>query len=179
MKLIIYDFDNTIFNSPNQDDGCKIYQQKMGKPWKYLGWWGRIESLSPPIVPENPDKSWFVQSTLENYLKDSQTHAKIVLITGRQPVFKNRIKHICSTQGLKFQDYFFGNEKTTIETKKNHIKKLIGKEIREVKIYEDRKKHVQEFCSFAKNFSNLVKFHIFDVKENENHEIFNFDNMQK
>lgn len=175
MKLIIYDFDNTIFNSPNQND----YEQKTGKYWKHLGWWGRIESLSPPIVPENPDKSWFIQSTIENYQKDSQSNAKIVLMTGRQPLFKNRIKHICSLQNLKFQNYYFGNEKSTIETKKNHIKSLIDKDIKEVKIYEDRQEHVQEFCNFSKNFSNSVKFQIFYVKEDKNHEIFNFDNVQK
>lgn len=48
----IYDFDGTLFLTPDRQEGEKIYFEKTGKSWastKKKGWWNLAETLDYPF----------------------------------------------------------------------------------------------------------------------------------
>ena len=43
---MIYDFDGTLFHSPNKELGEQLYEKSTGKKWPFKGWWGRKDYSS-------------------------------------------------------------------------------------------------------------------------------------
>lgn len=182
MKLIIYDFDGTIFKSPNRQQGENIYLEQTQQNLPFTGWWGRLESLMPPIIPLLPDQNWFVTKTVEHYHKHStDKNNKLVLMTGRPIYIKNRVLEICDCQNLEFEEHYFRGHKNdkgnnTLEVKQNQILDLIKFDVNSIEIHEDRTHHVSEFCNFAKKclqkHQHLDKFSVISVDE---YKIYEFD----
>ena len=51
-ELHVWDFDGTLVNTPVPDTGRAQYERETGHPWPHRGWWGRAESLEPPLTWE-------------------------------------------------------------------------------------------------------------------------------
>jgi hypothetical protein len=105
-RLVIYDFDGTIFNSPDRDQGEMLYFEATGQTWPHSGWWGQMETLLPPIVAEKPDESLLIAATVAAYRQDAQDEqTELVLMTGRPYKTKWRVQQILDHFGLTFHDY--------------------------------------------------------------------------
>lgn len=53
--MYVFDFDGTLVSTPGPEKGRVEYQKHTGKRWPHSGWWGRAESLEPPLAfPEGP-----------------------------------------------------------------------------------------------------------------------------
>jgi hypothetical protein len=154
-KLVIYDFDGTLFKSPDDKEGKEIYEEETGEPWPFKGWWGRNESLLPPIVPQKPDPHWYIQDVVNNQKKDSEDpNAKVVLMTGRPVQIRNRVMEILDHAGISFNDTFFAGQSGTkgsgtFEIKSNNIKRLLNNDFDLLEIWEDRPEHVEAFISLG------------------------------
>ncbi len=154
-KLIIYDFDGTLFKSPDDKEGKEIYEEETGEPWPFKGWWGRNESLLPPIVPQKPDPHWYIQNVVSNQKKDSEDpNAKVVLMTGRPFQIKNRVMEILDHAGIRFDNTFFAGQSGTkgsgtFEIKSNNIKMLLNNDFDLLEIWEDRPEHVEAFTDLG------------------------------
>lgn len=165
MKLAIYDFDGTLFDSPDRNKGEKFYVEHTGFQFPFKGWWGRPESLNPPIVPQNPNSNWFFGKPLESYKKNSTGDVIIVLMTGRPFKLRNRIQEILKTQSLEFDIEIFrgmkgqiGND--TIQIKLFELNKILNQfPISSVEMWEDRTEHMIEFENFLKK--KKINFEIY------------------
>lgn len=115
MKLVVIDFDGTLFKSPeNTPRNIRLYEEATGLPWliskelsvqltqkhKKLipirrGWWGRYETLEPPITPDPVPGDWFIQETV-NALKQAKTDPESlpIIMTGRYLALQNQILRI-------------------------------------------------------------------------------------
>jgi hypothetical protein len=172
-RLVIYDFDGTIFNSPDREKGELTYFNSTGEKLPFSGWWGRLESLSPPIVPEKPDEKWLIANTIAAYREDFKNdETELVLMTGRP--FKNskRIIDICQHFELMFHLHYFRGQpgqkgKDTLEIKCNFItEELIHEKLEILEIWEDRPEHTAAFFESAKQWKKtfgLNKIIIHDV----------------
>ena len=179
-RLVVYDFDGTLFNSPEQEDGSKRYYELTNKPWPFKGWWGRVESLMPPLVPENPDDSWYISNVAAAQKEDSaDPNATVVLMTGRAIHLKPRVMDILDKGGLKFHDTFFAGQSGTkgsgtFEIKANNIRNLLNSDYETLEIWEDRPEHVHEFGVLGKKIKeenpNLKRVIIHDVKRGNTEE---------
>lgn len=172
-RAVVYDFDGTIFNSPSRDMGENV-AEKMGFKLPYKGWWGRLESLMPPFVPEHPDESWLMPEVYEAYQNDEKNeNTELILLTGRPIKLKQRVTQICDSFNLFFHRYYFRGMKgqtgfDTLEIKSNIISQdIISKELTILEIWEDRHEHVHAFCEYAlfwkQMYPNLEKIIIHDV----------------
>ena len=117
MKFLhVFDFDGTLFNSPlNIPENHKKYERSTGIPWlidkelsrqltkkhgKFIGmrrgWFGRPETLEPPLVPSPAPNEWFVDPVCQK-LQESKNNpdATTVLLTGRHSALKNHVFRIC------------------------------------------------------------------------------------
>lgn len=183
-KLYIFDFDGTLINSPHEHstiDGVPArerYDQwliETGQPKrKWLGWWGRPETLIPPIFGQwDEDGELIVPDSLLNHelaqkVREVQEDPEIlsVLMTGRhiKMVNKKRKEHVCKTildaYGLVFDRYYYGTTgQPTINFKITTIQNLLQEfpKIQHVEIWEDRHPHTSEFWNFIKYYKKLGK----------------------
>lgn len=173
-RLVIFDFDGTLFHSPEPEEGMEIYKRETGTPWPFKGWWSKIESLSPPVVPEKPDSSWYIEKVV-NAQKESisDPNSTVILMTGRIIKLKDRVMEILRYNGMKFHDTFFAGQTGTVGTgtfdiKANNIRKLMGDNYNLLEIWEDRPEHVEGFAILAKELKeknpSLQSVIIHDVK---------------
>ena len=72
-RLAVFDFDGTLFDSPEQEDGMRIWSQKTGQQYPHKGWWGRRESLDSDIFDIH------ILSPDDQYIDDSIVSANIFL----------------------------------------------------------------------------------------------------
>lgn len=162
MELHVFDFDGTLFSSPVPDQKriFKLFRDKsltgrlLSAPEDGgLGWFQRLESLSPPFVPAKPaiDK-WYVLPVL-NHLKklieleeaggESSGTRLFFILTGRSECYRGRITELLDHAGVgnHFKYVFLKPYPTfgTVKHKMNVFSQLIH-EYRPSTIfyYEDR-----------------------------------------
>lgn len=167
MRTVIYDFDGTLFKSPTREEGELTYFQETGKYFPFTGWWGRSESLMPPVVPEKPGNEWFIENTVNAYQKDQKDkNTELILMTGRPFKNKNRVIEICNSSNLKFHKYYFRGQKgskgkDTFEIKVNYIQNdLIHPNLQILEIWEDRSEHISAFIEVSKKWKSIYRKHL-------------------
>lgn len=119
--LHIFDFDGTIARTPcDTSENRKLFQKETGLPWviskaeaahltkkhgRFIGmrngWWGRKETLEPPLVPDPAPASLFNQQVCKEFL-ESKADANIatVIMTGRHRGISNQVLRILGDGGL-------------------------------------------------------------------------------
>lgn len=150
-RIAIFDFDGTLFRSPEKPEW-----------WPFQGFWGRLETLSEPYVPETPGADWYVGdvvSAAAAAASEPQTYS--CLLTGRIPKFQSRVKQIVGNVGVQFDDYYFASGNSTLPFKLGIIEKLISQfpsaEI--VEMWEDRGEHIGPFQEKIESLGKKAVIH--------------------
>lgn len=121
MKLDIYDFDGTLVRTPTDTpENKRKFEKVTGIPWlidkelsrkltlqtgKFVGmrkgWFGRAETLLPPLLPDPCPHEYAISEAVEafhNSRKDDQTMT--IIMTGRHAGLKSHILRICGDLGF-------------------------------------------------------------------------------
>ena len=157
-KLVIYDFDGTLFRSLDEVEGKRLYMEKTGLSWPYRGWWGCLESLMPPLVPLLPGSEWYFSDVVSAQKNDD---GYLVLMTGRLGVFKERIMELLKVGGMSFDEIYFGvSGVNTFVMKTERIKEILGRgDYSVLEIWEDRVEHIDGFTSLCRE----LKGHLIEM----------------
>ena len=120
-KLHLFDFDGTLFRNPqNTPENQRKYEEHKGIPWlinkekskeltrkfgRFIpirtGWYGRAETLEPPLVPDPAPQHMFILWTCEEFLRSkSNPESLTLLVTGRHLGLKNHVLRIAGDGGL-------------------------------------------------------------------------------
>lgn len=120
-KLDVFDFDGTLFRSPvDTPENRRIFEDKTGIPWIVTkemsrdltrlhkqfvgirkGWFGRQETLEPPLVPMPAPREMFINPVCEAFLKSKADPDSITLMmTGRHAGLKAQVLRIVQDGGL-------------------------------------------------------------------------------
>jgi len=104
MILSIYDMDGTLVRSPvDSAENRKLYEKSTGIPWivnkadsvalskkhgRHIGmrngWFGRAESLEPPLVPDPIPDHFFIKEVCDDLLRSKTCKDEVtVIMTGR------------------------------------------------------------------------------------------------
>lgn len=152
-KLAFYDFDHTIYPSPEPEEGKKIWKEKTGEDWPNKGWWYQPDSLNTDVFDLKPYSS--IVSKIENDNVDPETYT--VLLTGRMVNMGSQIKNILDSDNINFDDYNFA--KKPEEPKTDRIIKYLEKfpDVYDVTVYDDRNKEITAFKQLKD------KLRIFDI----------------
>jgi len=115
-QLHIFDFDGTLVNTPlDTEENRRKYEKSKGLPWiinkelsrkltakhrKHIGmrrgWFGRRETLEPPLVPDPAPISIFVQEICDEFRASKANEDAITLImTGRHAGIMAQVLRIC------------------------------------------------------------------------------------
>lgn len=171
-KLTISDFDGTIVFTPHKTteiDGISAIERydrwlvegkKPKRRWS--GWWGRTETLMPPIFGDYTDGKFtppasLLNESLASILRDASEEEghRLVLMTGRHVGMINKeigvhaVQSILDGYGLKFDEYYYfpgGQHRDTLSWKIDEIKRLKEEYTPEIlDIHEDRPGHAYAF----------------------------------
>jgi hypothetical protein len=159
-KIFLIDFDGTISNTPEKEEGIKIYKEKTGNDYPHKGWWGRNESLDMNMFDIKP-----IQSTVDVVKKHyGQPNTKVFLLTGRVPKNSQAVEKILDSYGVKFDDYFYKTSHDTLDFKLKKMSELLVQypDTQEVTLFEDRKEHFDAFEKWGENNKN-IKFKLIKV----------------
>jgi hypothetical protein len=172
-KLVCFDFDDTLFHTPNSEIGRKIWKEKFGFEFpsktnleevnnrRLTGWWGRSESISMDVFDIKLN-----QWVYEKYLKEKlEKNTSVILATGRlkksNGMYEN-ISKILSENKLEFDEVHLNNGIDTFKFKINLFEEKIKElSISEFTIYDDRQEHLPKFEEWASKQS--IKITIIDV----------------
>lgn len=119
-NLNVFDFDGTLFRTPlNTHENRRKYEKDKGIPWvidKKLahklsnklgyhvgmrsGWWGRKETLEPPIVPDPVPPEFFIQKTCDDFLRSKKSDSLTMMMTGRYLGLQHHVLRILGDGGL-------------------------------------------------------------------------------
>lgn len=152
-----------------------------------MGWWGRKETLHPPIFEPTTERlNQTVAQTFKQFKDDPSTY--VVVMTGRVANAGDRIKEILNAYHIHADEYFFQGQKDiakdprypriqdTFAYKAFVIKhRLMSPEIQVVEIFDDREDHIPKFLQLGKdlkqNWPKLQNVIIHDVRQNKNHTV--------
>ena len=115
IKLDLFDFDGTIFKNPlDTPENRKRYEDATGLPWiinkemsreltrkhkKFVGirkgWYGRPETLEPPLVPSPAPAELFISHVCEAFHASKANQDSLtMLMTGRHAGIQNQVLRI-------------------------------------------------------------------------------------
>jgi hypothetical protein len=122
IKVIrFFDFDGTLWRNPIDTPKNRAYfEEQTGTPWlinKALsreltakhrrhipmrsGWYGRAETLEPPLVPNPAPKELFIEHAVQALHESKMnSEALTIIMTGRHAGLKNQVLRICDDGGL-------------------------------------------------------------------------------
>lgn len=147
-RVVFYDFDGTIFRSPDRESGTLCYLRATGRPWPHDGWWGRPESLGHPVVPASPGIEHFNQKVVGSQRADAACpETSTVLLTGRPSKLRDRVAEIITSAGMSFDRCVFREEgsSSVLEFKERKIRELLSDRVSVLEIWEDRDEHLDFF----------------------------------
>ena len=145
-KLSVFDFDGTLFRSPEKPDGYKG------------NWWIEEKSLNYPNVPKRPGDDFWYADVVEQAKKElASNNTYCILLTGRvDQFFTDRIKELLAQKKLNFEEIGlneFGG--STGEFKLKRIKSILEKNptIKKIEMWEDEPDKIQLYTDeFSKDY---------------------------
>lgn len=158
-ELHVFDFDGTLVDTPTPVDGMASYRNATGNEWPYQGWWGRAESLEPPLTMG-------VGPALDDY-RESVMNEKVVrvMMTGRRIKLKKSVEAVMRTFDIECHEHLFnGTGHSTLVYKQTELRRLVKKyKPKRVKIWEDRVSHAREFQDMEEEFCREHGVHSWEV----------------
>ena len=157
-KIIVFDFDQTLINTQEPEEGRKIWKEKCGTDFPHKGWWSKKETLDINIFYPTINK-W----TYEHYLKAiNDENNYVLLVTGRINELKAEIQNILDHHKFKFNDVVCNWGGNVITFKIRFFESVIRKNITitEFIIYDDRQEHIVKFIEWAKVIKNKYNINV-------------------
>jgi len=168
-KISVFDFDGTLLDTPiGSPENKETWAKKYGKPWPYLGWWGRDESLDTTVWDMKP-----IDEVYKAWVKESENPETVtVLLTGRLIKQSHLVKGITDSIGYRFDHYLFNTKGGTLQNKINHLNHLLSQypDVREVELWDDRIEHADSFKKWGetlKENKRIDKFYLNEIKSDQ------------
>lgn len=155
-RLAIYDFDGTLVRTPHPHrpyltypSGKAAYRALTGQEYPFQGWWGREETLTPPLLQAHQVPqlaNWEVVKALQEDMADPS--ALVILLSGRPERLKGHVQRILTLLNVyPHRDYYLGApgipQANTFLFKVTVIEQhLLQEHIQVLEIWEDRAEHV-------------------------------------
>ncbi|KAL2913651.1 hypothetical protein HK105_206811 [Polyrhizophydium stewartii] len=160
VRLVIFDFDSTLFRSPLPNADLWAGPLR-GRITSDCGWFTDPRTLEAPYVPDVPGDAWWHAETVDRVFEAlAREDTLTVLLTGRRhDLFSKRIEDMCrrkSPRPLSFDLFFFReghdpqagrHHPTTLDFKLAVLDRLLETftTLKHVEFYDDRERHLKLF----------------------------------
>ena len=148
-KLAVFDFDGTLFKSPERPKGHRG------------NWWASKDSLDYPNIPKKPDDEFWnmdVVSAARENISEPKTYC--IMLTGRlREIFSDRVEQLLDQKKLNFDERGLtpmGDE--TADFKIAKIKSILKKHksIQELEMWDDDQEKIE---LYKKEFGDMLTIH--------------------
>lgn len=161
-RLVIFDFDGTLIDSPEKESGKAIWKQKTGQEYPHLGWWGRKESLDTNVFDIKPFPNVLAQLEREKAIPDTD----IIILSSRMEKLRPQIENILNLNDIVVNDIIL---KRGGESKGDIILKIenYNQDLKEIVVYDDfmnkNAEKVAEYTEIEDQLSDDVQYHLYFV----------------
>ena len=152
-ELHLYDFDGTLFRSPDPPDW---YDRSVGS------WWISHSSLDEPCVPHQPGGEWWVGNTVtaaKASISDPNVFA--ICCTGRtEKPFRWRVPELLKQRGLNFDAVYLNPGMDTAAFKRGILSKLLNRYpfVEHVVVWEDDATKAASYVKHVKSLGRTIEF---------------------
>jgi hypothetical protein len=155
-RLIAFDFDGTLGDSPMPEDGKVIWKQKTGQDYPHKGWWGRPESLDLGVFDIKMFPS--VLNQLKREVSTPDTY--VIILTSRLERLRPQLKAVLDANGVHVNAVDMKhNELTKGEKILRYIDHL--PDLEEVSVYEDREGDIASYQAVRDRIPEGITFNIY------------------
>lgn len=107
-RLTVFDFDGCLIDSPEKEEGIKIWEDKTRQKYPYNGWWGRKESLDTDVFDIKPFPTVLNQLNQEKNTPDTN----VIILTSRMEKLRSEVENILNIHNIVVDDVLLkkGNE---------------------------------------------------------------------
>ena len=158
--LNVFDFDGTLFDTPDADTGKKDYERAFKTQYPHKGWFGKEESLSDELdIPP-------IKSTNQFYRKLSQRPDSLTIVISDRAFFlKDRLSQFLSDRGYKFDDILLkkgniGKGERLQDFWENH------QDVQEINVFDDMESALDQYINLKDLYSiyrDDLQFNIYRV----------------
>ena len=165
-KLFLFDFDGTLFHTPDPVEGRLEYERLTGQCWPHAhGWMRWAESLLPPLRSQPGPALPHFHACLH------QSGSLTALVTGRIPSTGYAVKEVLHHHLVYPEKYFFKDspmEKENTPAYKVRIVQQLLKEnpdVSHIKVFDDLDDVLTAMNKLARSHQGKVMFEVIDAKE--------------
>ena len=166
MKLAIYDFDDTLVQSPKPEGDKEQWSKYYGKPYPALGWWGRPESLDFKVFSFNINP--VVVAKLRDDYVDDNTY--VVILTARLEKLRPQVEAILKLKNIPY-DRLIMDRNGKLDKGQviiNFVKKF--PDLKEIDVYDDMQGKIsklEEYTSIKNELPENIDYKIYFVEDGE------------
>lgn len=155
-RLVAFDFDATLINSPEPDEGKKIWLQVKGEQYPYLGWWGRPESLDLNVFDIKPFPSVLLQLKKELVIPNTY----VIILTSRMEKLRSYVQAVLDKNGIVVDKL---DMKRAEGNKGIKILRYVEQfpELKVINVYDDRESDIQSYENIRTQIPEGIEFNIY------------------
>ena len=130
-RLVIYDFDGTLIDSPEKEEGMAQWAQVKGEPYPHVGWWGRKESLDTEVFDIKP-----FPDILAKLNSDLKSDSHVIILTSRMEKLRPELENVLELNGINVHEVIM---KRGAETKGDVILRYVANnpDLKYIVVYDD------------------------------------------
>ena len=155
-KLAVFDFDGTLINSPEKEEGKRFWSYKMSKPYPYEGWWGRPESLDLEVFDIKPFPSVLNQLKKEIVLPNSY----VMILTSRMEKLRPQVEAVLNKNDIHVDKV---DMKRAEGDKGKKVLRYVQQfpDLKVINVYEDRDTDIASYEAIRSQLPEGIEFNIY------------------
>ena len=155
-RLAAFDFDGTLMNSPEKENGIQFWQDKMGYAYPHIGWWGRPESLNMDVFEIKPFPSVLAQLEREKATPDTM----VIVLTSRMEKLRPHVTKVLDANNISVDKLDMKkSEKTKGEKILDYIKAY--PDLSEISVFDDRIGDIEGYEAIRNQIPEGIVFNIY------------------
>jgi FMN phosphatase YigB (HAD superfamily) len=151
-KVYVFDFDGTLMQSPEPEEGKAMYERQFGQAYPHKGWWSKRESLHQEFdIKPN-------EAVLAHYREAVAAEAQMIMMTNRLAKLEDLLQFHLDKHGVKFDNKSFGDTEKGRQTKPQRLsyflEELRGKGFHPVDIIvlDDMEDQIQHYLTMREDW---------------------------
>jgi len=155
-RLFAFDFDKTLMQTPEPEEGKVIWKEKTGTEYPHIGWWSKPESLDLNVFNIKPFPN--VLNVLKKEM--SNPYSYVIVLTSRLEKLRSSVHSVLDANWIDVHKLDMANDK---RTKGDKILEYINEfpSLEEINVYDDREKDIASYKEIRKNIPENIKFNIY------------------
>lgn len=153
-RLYVFDFDGTLMNSPEQEEGKAMYERQFGVPYPHKGWWSKPESLHREFdIKPN-------EAVLEHYREAVAGGSQMIMMTNRLSRLGDLLQFHLDKHDVKFEHKSYGDSHRDRLTKPQRLSYFLeklrndGHKITEVIALDDMDDQIQHYLEMRQDWQS-------------------------